>query len=234
MTTHVYLKLQSNTDNSDTVNVIPLKANSVSISVSKTIPSFAIPLSGVATGESITAALDLGMAQKTISVQGIILDETITKTIDGSPKPLKFTAHEIAQMIASGVDSTGFAKNQAINELVVKIPSLVASDYNYIGTCSNSAYLNKTDCEANSGTWTTTAGDSSTREDGRNIPFTFASRGSNDELDNLGVPAKISSFPDKDTDTGLTGFIRSFSCDISGEAYELTFSLEFETAIIVP
>ena len=234
MTTYVYLKLQSNTDNSDTVNVIPLKANSVSISVSKTIPSFAIPLSGVATGESITAALDLGMAQKTISVQGIILDETITKTIDGSPKPLKFTAHEIAQMIASGVDSTGFAKNQAINELIVKIPSLVASDYNYIGTCSNSAYLNKTDCEANSGTWTATATDSSTREDGRNIPFTFASRGSNDELDNLGVPAKISSFPDKDTDTGLTGFIRSFSCDISGEAYELSFSLEFETAIIVP
>ena len=234
MTTYVYLKLQSNTDNSDSVNVIPLKANSVSISVSKTIPSFAIPLSGVATGESITAALDLGMAQKTISVQGIILDETITKTIDGSPKPLKFTAHEIAQMIASGVDSTGFAKNQAINELIVKIPSLVASDYNYIGTCSNSAYLNKTDCEANSGTWTVTVDGNSTRENGRNIPFTFASRGSNDELDNLGVPAKISSFPDKDTDTGLTGFIRSFSCDLSGEAYELSFSLEFETAIIVP
>jgi hypothetical protein len=234
MTAYVYLKLQSNTDNSDTVNVIPLKANSVSISVSKTIPAFPIPLSGVATGESITAALDLGMAQKTISVQGIILDETITKTIDGSPRPLKFTAHEIAQMIASGVDSTGFAKNQAINELIVKIPSLVASDYNYIGTCSNSAYLNKTDCEANGGTWTATATDSSTREDGRNIPFTFASRGANDELDNLGVPAKISSFPDKDTDTGLTGFIRSFGCDISGDAYELSFNLDFETAIIVP
>lgn len=230
----VYLKLQSNTDNSLTVNTIPLKANSVSISVSKTIPSFAIPLSGVATGESITAALDLGMAQKTISVQGVILDETITKTINGTSTLRKFTAHEIAQMIASGVDSTGFAQNQAINELVVTIKSLVASDYNYIGTCSNSAYLNKTDCEANSGTWTATATDSSTRENGRDIPFTFASRGSNDELDNLGVPAKISSFPDKDTDTGLTGFIRSFSCDLSGEAYELSFSLEFETAIIVP
>lgn len=236
----VYLKLQSNDDNSLTVNTIPLKANSVSISVSKTIPSFAIPLSGVATGESITAALDLGMAQKTISVQGVILDETIIKKVDSEnisknePTSRKFTAHEIAQMIASGVDSTGFAKSQAINELVVIIPSLVASDYNYIGTCSNSAYLNKTDCEANSGTWTATATDSSTRENGRDIPFTFASRGSNDELDNLGVPAKISSFPDKDTDTGLTGFIRSFSCDISGEAYELSFSLEFETAIIVP
>ena len=132
MTTYVYLKLQSNTDNSDTVNVIPLKANSVSISVSKTIPSFAIPLSGVATGESITAALDLGMAQKTISVQGIILDETITKTIDGSPKPLKFTAHEIAQMIASGVDSTGLAEHQAFNELVVLMPSTVDKDYNQV------------------------------------------------------------------------------------------------------
>jgi len=111
---------------------------------------------------------------------------------------------------------------------------LVASDYNYIGTCSNSAYFNKTDCEANGGTWTVTVDDNSTRENGRNIPFTFASRGDNDELDNLGVPAKISSFPDKDTDTGLTGFIRSFSCDISGETYELSFSLEFETAVIVP
>jgi|TARA_R100000030_G_scaffold97096_1_gene85793 hypothetical protein len=234
MTTYVYLKLQSNTDNSDTINVIPLKANSVSISVSKTIPSFPVPLSGVATGESITAALDLGMAQKTISVQGVILDEMISKTIDNETVSRKFTAHEIAQMIASGVDSTGFAKNQAINELIVKIPSLVASDYNYIGTCSNSAYFNKTDCEANGGTWTVTVDDNSTRENGRNIPFTFASRGDNDELDNLGVPAKISSFPDKDTDTGLTGFIRSFSCDISGETYELSFSLEFETAVIVP
>ena len=43
MTTYVSLKPQSNTDNSDSVNVIPLKANSVSISVSKTIPAFAIP-----------------------------------------------------------------------------------------------------------------------------------------------------------------------------------------------
>ena len=234
MTTYVYLKLQSNTDNSDSVNIIPLKVNSVSISVSKTIPSFPVPLSGVATGESISAALDLGMAQKTVSVQGVILDEMISKTIDNETVRRKFTAHEIAQMIASGVDSTGFAKNQAINELIVKIPSLVASDYNYIGTCSNSAYLNKTDCEANGGTWTVTVDDNSTRENGRNIPFTFASRGDNNELDNLGVPAKISSFPDKDTDTGLTGFIRSFSCDISGETYELSFSLEFETAIIVP
>ena len=62
---NVYLKLQAHKPSDGlTTNVIELKATSVSISVSKTIPSFEVPLSGVATGESITAALDLGMAFK--------------------------------------------------------------------------------------------------------------------------------------------------------------------------
>lgn len=208
---YVYLKLQSFSGSDLSINTIPLKANSVSISVSKTIPAFPIPLSGVATGESITAALDLGMAQKTVSVQGVILDQQIKKTHDGSTTNVVFTAHEIAQLIASGVDSTGFAENQAFNELVVLMPSFVDSNYVQRGG------INTAD-----------------RETGTLVPFTFASRGENNALDNIGVPAKISSFPDADTDTGLTGFIRSFSCDISGETYELSFSLEFETAVIVP
>lgn len=211
MTNYVFLKLQSYSGTDTTLNTIPLKANSVSISVSKTIPAFPIPLSGVATGESITAALDLGMAQKTISVQGIILDQQIRKTHEGTEANVIFTAHEIAQLIASGVDSTGFAKNQAFNELVVLIPSFVDSNYTQRGGV-----------------------DTTDRSTGTLIPFNFASRGDNNSLDNFGVPAKISSFPDADTDTGLTGFIRSFSCDISGETYELSFSLEFETAVIVP
>mgnify|MGYP003138945613 CR=1 FL=1 len=210
----VYLKLQNHTSTDQlTTNVIELKASSVSISVSKTIPAFPIPLSGVATGESITAALDLGMAQKTVSVQGIILDQIIEKQFEGESQPTSetFTAHEVAQMIASGVDSTGFAKNQAFNELVVLIPSFVDSSYN------QRAGVNVNN-----------------RDTGTLVPFTFASRGENNLLDNTGVPAKISSFPDADTDTGLTGFTRSFSCDISGETVELGFSLEFETAVIVP
>lgn len=228
----VYLKLQAHKpSNGLTTNVIELKATSVSISVSKTIPSFEVPLSGVATGESITAALDLGMAQKTISVSGVILDQTITKSEVGG---VTFTAHEVAQLIASGVDSTGFAKNQAFNELIVLMPSFVASDYNFRGTCSITDHKNKTDCEAAGGTWTQTVNANSERSAGQNVPFNFASRGDNNALDNVGVPAKISSFPDADTDTGLTGFIRSFSCDISAETFELGFSLEFETALLVP
>ena len=208
--TSVYLKLQSHKPSDGlTTNVIELKAASVSISVSKTIPSFEVPLSGVATGESVTAALDLGMASKSISVQGVILDQTVTKSEVGSA--VTFTAHEVAQLIASGVDSTGFAKNQAFNELVVLIPSFVDSNYVPRGGI-----------------------DTNDRSTGTLIPFNFASRGENNELDNLGVPSKISSFPDSNTDTGLTGFIRSFSCDMNAEAYELSFSLEFETAILVP
>ena len=210
MSGRVYLKLQAHKSGDGlTTNVIELKAISVSISVSKTIPAFPIPLSGVATGESITAALDLGMAQKTVSVQGVILDQTVTKSEVGSG--VTFTAHEVAQLIASGVDSTGFAKNQAFNELVILIPSFVDSAYAQRGGI-----------------------DTTDRDTGTLVPFNFASRGSNNTLDNLGVPAKISSFPDEATDTGLTGFIRSFSCDMNSESYELSFSLEFETAVIVP
>lgn len=206
----VYLKLQAHKPSDGlTTNVIELKATSVSISVSKTIPSFEVPLSGVATGESITAALDLGMASKSISVQGVILDQTVTKSEVGSP--VTFTAHEVAQLIASGVDSTGFAKNQAFNELIILIPSFVDSNYTQRGGI-----------------------DTNDRSTGINIPFNFASRGDNNALDNVGVPAKISSFPDANTDTGMTGFIRSFSCDISADTFELSFNLEFETAILVP
>jgi len=206
----VYLKLQAHKPSDGlTTNVIELKATSVSISVSKTIPSFEVPLSGVATGESITAALDLGMAQKTISVSGVILDQTVTKSEVGSA--VTFTAHEVAQLIASGVDSTGFAKNQAFNELIILIPSFVDSNYTQRGGI-----------------------DTNDRSTGTKIPFNFASRGENNALDNVGVPAKISSFPDADTDTGMTGFIRSFSCDISADTFELSFSLEFETALLVP
>jgi hypothetical protein len=234
MTTYVYLKTQNNNGNDLTKNVIPLNVTSVSVSVSKTIPSFPVPLSGIATGESITAALDLGMADKSVSIQGIILDTLITKTIDKTDITRKYSAHEVAQMIASGVDSTSLAKSQAFSELVILYPSLVADDHNYRGTCSISDNKNKTDCESAGGTWTQTVDENSTRENGTNIPFNFSSRGDNGKGDNEGVPAKISSFPDVQTDTGLTGFIRSFSFDINSESYEISFSLEFQSAQVAP
>ena len=208
---YVYLKHSAYSGTDLTLNTIPLKVTSVGIGTTKTIPAFPIPLSGVATGESITAALDLGMATKSIDLTGVITGEYIKKTIDGVTTNLYFSAQEIAQLIHSGVDSTGFAKNQAFAELVVLIPSFVKSDY------TARAGIDIVDL--------TTA---------TLVPFNFASRGVANKKDNIGVPTPISSFPDAQTDKGMAGFIRSFSTTFESEAIDIPFTLQFEVAIIGP
>ena len=209
--TYVYLKTQAYTGTNLSINTITLDVSSVGISVTKTIPSFPVPLSGVAAGESITAALDLGMATKNISLTGTITDTAITKTIGGVNTTLTFTAHEVAQMIAAGVDSTGFAKNQAFSELVILMPSFVDSNY----TARNGI-------------------DTNDRSTGTLIPLTFGSRGGANSKDNTGVIAPFSVFPDASTDLGLTGFVRSFTTNFEAEAFDLSFTLEFEVASVVP
>ena len=209
--TYVYLKTQAFSGSNLSINTIPLQITSVALSVTKTIPSFPIPLSGVISGESITAALDLGMATKNISLTGVINDTSITKTIGGTPTTETFTAHEIAQMIAAGVDSTGFAKNQAFSELVVLMPSFVDSNY-----------------EKRNGV------DVNDRSTGVLIPLTFGSRGGSNAKDNKGVPSPFSLFPDFSTDTGLTGFVRTFGCNFEAEAHDISFNLDFEIASVIP
>jgi hypothetical protein len=135
-------------------------------------------------------------------------------------------------MIAAGVDSTGFAKNQAFSELIILMPSFVRSDYQISGTCSVSGKNNKTDCLAAGGTWT--ALDTTDRSNGTLIPLTFGSRGGANSKDNRGVPTPFSIFPDTSTDIGLTGFVRSFSCNFEAESFDLSFTLEFEVASVVP
>jgi|TARA_R100000081_G_scaffold92025_2_gene72170 hypothetical protein len=206
--TYVYLKTGSFTGTDLNIDTIPLDITSVSVSVSKTIPAFPIPFSGVVTGESLTAALDLGMATKTISLTGFISETTLRKTRTASSgdtetsTALTFTAHEIAQMIASGVDSTGLQDNQSMNELVILYPSKVSN-----------AYAARTETL---------------------VPFNFASRGAEGFGDNLGVSLRKSVFPDSDTDTGLTGFIRSFSFNLEAETVDIGFSMEFEVATVGP
>ena len=211
--TYVYLKFgqyaeQETTDL--TVNTIPLNVTSVGVSVSKTIPSFPIPFSGIVTGESVTAALDLGMATKQIDLTGFISETTIKKTktaTDTSAQDdetaLTYTAHEVAQMIASSVDSTGLQVNQAINELVILYPSKVGNNY----TARTTETL---------------------------VPINFASRGEEGFGDNLGVSFKGSDFPDSSTASGVAGFIRSFSFNMEAETIDISFSMQFEVAIVGP
>ena len=110
------------------VNTIPLKVTSVTIATNKTIPSVDVPLSGALSGESITAALDLGMASKSITLQGFITDTVITKTWeedDATTGSKIYTPIEVAQMIHSSVDSTGLQPYQSVNELLFLYDSKV-------------------------------------------------------------------------------------------------------------
>ena len=126
---YVYLKTGKHSGNDGaTINTIPLRATSVSVSTSKTIPSMQVPLSGLVTGESETVALDIGMAGKSISISGFIVDGALTR--HGST--VNMTSQEIAQLIHSSVDSTGVAQNQAIVELVFLIESKVDRGYNEV------------------------------------------------------------------------------------------------------
>ncbi len=200
---YVYLKTKAN-ERSWTQNVIPLKVTSVSISTDKQIPSLPVPVSGLTFGEATTAALDLGMSSKSITLTGFIMEQSITKVgkAAGHDKgALTYTAHEIAQMISSGVDSTGAAKHQAFDELVFLIPSKVDETFTQVTE--------------------------------RNIPWTFASRGGSNELDNYLVPFP-NDFPTSDTSEGVKGFIRQFGCDFTSDTVEVSFNMQFEVAAVFP
>ncbi len=204
---YVYLKTKAN-EGSLTQNVIPLKVTTIDISTDKTIPSMEVPISGLTFGEATVAALDLGMSRKSISIQGFIMDGAITKVGSGGHNKgaLTFTAHEIAQMIASGVDSTGAAKHQAFDELVFLIPSNVDKDYK-------------------------DRDDDGEGSRGDLIPWTFHSRGGSNELDNYLVPLP-SAFPTSSTSEGVKGFIRQFGCSFTSDTVEVSFNMTFEVASV--
>jgi len=208
---YVYLKTGAHGgsgDGSDT-NTIPLRAVSVSIATNKTIPSIPLPI-GALTGESVTAALDLGMSSKSISVSGFIIDTEIKR----HDTTVKMTAHEIAQLLHSSVDSTGLAKHQALTELVFLMPSFVNENYVDRGK----------------------AADATVSENGTvsvNIPWTFRARGGRNLLDNKLVFGSL-PFPENENSTGVTGFVRSFTSNITADTIEIEFSLDFEVALVRP
>lgn len=216
-THYVYLKFPSSNSSDLTTNTIPLKATSISISTTKTVPSFDIPIQGIVGGESKTAFLDLGMASKTVSISGIITDQTIVRQFDSTEGfntsgngptmtdkkiTIDMTAFEIAQLLHSMTDSSFVQSMQNISELVILMESKVDSNYNYRASDKSSSL----------------------------VPFNYAGRGSRGNLDNQGILIKYSDFPDSTTATGLSGFVRSFNTSHVGETIEIEFSMEFEIA----
>jgi hypothetical protein len=206
----VYLELQRRNDvgTEAKVNRIALNALTVSITTSKTIPNVPVPLAGAVTGESVSLAFDMGLASKTISISGILLEQEIkkTKTTEDDVVTATFTPFELAQLIHAYVDSSSFQDDQNINKLIILIPSKV--DNNFVGR-------NAVD-----------------------IPFTFKNRVYDNSFtaftDNPVEAFEGDNSIGDRTFEGITGFVRSFSTTFNGEQpNSVEFQLEFEEAKVI-
>jgi len=203
----VFLNFASRTDGSSgsITNRIMLKAETVGISTTRQVAPIPIPLSGLVTGESTTMAIDLGIANKTINVGGIITEQHIVKEFDGVTKAVVMTAPEVAQLIHASVDSSFLQKHQNLTELVILYPSRVGDDYAYHTGVTDTTKI----------------------EDLPLVPFDLSSR----ELDRK-TTLLASTFPDP-TDTnyvGIGGFVENFQTDFQPGSPFLTFSFSFRQA----
>ena len=224
---NVFLELQRRNDQGTDIqtNRIPLLVTEVGISTNKTVPNMGIPFSGAVRGESTNLAFDVGLAQKTVSLTGILLDQEITKNSDGTAKTVTLTSFEMAQLIHSYVDSSAFQDDQAMNKLLIFYPSRVDNTFSY-RTDSSSIDYNPTNYPND--------------EDLPRIPFNWKNRAYDNAQtilsgNTLEEPSTVFDVLEKHKNQiGLTGFIRSFTSTIAGEQYpSINFTLEFEEARVI-
>ena len=208
ITHDVFLGLGRRTNATDMKDTIALQAEQIQITTNKVAPTFPIPASGFITGESQTIGVDLGMSTKSISLSGVITEQSISKTHTAST--MTMGAIEVAQLIHSFVDSSALQKDQNLDELTILYPSKVVE------------------------TGSAATGDAAYAQRGSDvdIPFTWKTR----EADNSGnlLNATLGSqFPTSSTSGGLSGVVKSFSTTIVGGSPFVEFSLEFEIATVV-
>ena len=219
-------------------NRIALKCESITINTSKQVMSHSIPGSGVIYGESKTAALDMGMTDKTLSLNGIITEQNITKNFEDSESENDLTkyltAFEVAQLMHSYVDSSFAQANQNPNRLLILMKSRVNSDWNYHGTCSVATHTNKTDCESAGATWTETVDENTAQDDAKLIPFTYKTRNQDNKM--MLFESYAGDFPTpisgdtSNVTTALKGFVRNFTTTVTPGQPFLDFSMDFQIA----
>jgi len=222
---YVWLETSSRGGGDDTfaTNRIALKCENISINTSRQVFSHAVPFSGVKTGESRNVSLDMGMSDKNISLSGVITEQTIVKNFDGDSSTTEYskylTAHEVAQLLHSYVDSSFNQTNQNFNKLIILIPSRVAADWDYYSASeagTSSAITENTivdDCPL--------------------IPFTFKTRNKDnfgtifDAKNEFPIPVinNTGKIPHK-----IEGFVRNFSTTMTGGNPFIEFSLDFQVA----
>ena len=208
--------LPSDTESGLFQNRIGLLATNISISTNKQSLAFPVPFSGVISGESTTLALDMGLATKTITIQGILKDQTLFKrNKGGSQKEIKLTAYELAQLLHSYVDSSFLHEDQNVSKLIILIPSRADTNFDY-----------RSGVDANTDL-----------RDLPLIPFHYGNRTFDmPTLDGTKIDWGATEFPSAltsidDEIPGLSGFINDFSTDIAVDQIpSITFSLTFTVA----
>jgi len=197
-------------------NRIGLLCTQLDINTNKQSLPIPIPFSGVISGESTTIALDAGMASKTVSLSGIILDQKITKqNKHGTQFTQQLTAFEIGQLIHSYVDSSFLHEDQNLSKLIVLMPSRVDTNFEYHSGVNENTPLEE--CPL--------------------IPFTWANRDYDIPQTKSGTKLSFGGTPwpeiiANDAEIpGLTGFIQDFSCSFNGaELPAITFTMSFTQA----
>lgn len=229
-----YLNLRardsSDEDSAFETNRVGLKVETFSMSTSRVVPAFPVPTSGIITGESKTIGLDLGMATKNINMSGIITEQRIIKKFHedrvrtGEPTnpSVVMTAEEVAQLIHSFVDSSSLQSQQNLNKLTILIPSRVNHKYEYH-------------------TGLPEVNDDSTLTPVDNLPLIPVSWRTRNQ-DNTGTIYGVLSehqfkefnpiHSQKET-YGLSGFIKSFSTQVTAGQPFIQFTLDFEVASIL-
>ena len=216
--------LPSDTESGLFQNRIGLLATSISISTNKQSLAFPVPFSGVISGESTTLALDMGLATKTITIQGILKDQTLFKrSKGGTQKEIKLTAYELAQLLHSYVDSSFLHEDQNVSKLIILIPSRADTNFDY------RTYVDEHG--------QTQSHENSELRDLPLIPFHYGNRTFDmPTLDGTKIDWGATEFPSaltsiNDEIPGLSGFINDFSTDIAGDQIpSITFSLTFTVA----
>ena len=158
----------------------------------------------------------MGLATKTITIQGIIKDQEITKrSKTGTQIRVTMTAYEIAQLLHSYVDSSFLHEDQNLSKLIILIPSRVDTNFEYHSGVDENTELDQLPL----------------------IPFHWGNRTFDmPTLDGTKIDWGATKFPSALTSTtqeisGITGFINDFSTDIAGDQLpSITFSLTFTNA----
>ena len=203
-------------------NKIAMKAESVSISTTKNVFATPLPFTGLYYGEAQTIALDWGNTSKQISISGVITDQYIKKkhTANSSVSNVLMTAHEIAQLLHSFVDSSFMQPHQNLNAITILIPTRIDGDYAYRSGIGSGTPIDE--CPVMPFTYKVRAGSTGDSLDAQTGVGEFA------------VGKQLGNWPDvidpNAANSTLAGFVRSFNTTFTPGQNFIDFSLEFEVA----